>query len=101
QYCTSGLKMGEMLPEVESGVDVLATIVLLWLEIGSGLTKFHATEARNALIKITAIGMIVKPDKQPLPSSYGVAAVGSYSVVVRARGIVYSLFLVCSGPGSK
>jgi hypothetical protein len=36
---------------------------------------FHAKEARNALIIITESGTIVKPDKQPLPCSCGVAAV--------------------------
>jgi hypothetical protein len=36
---------------------------------------FQAKEASRILIKITARGMITKPDKQPLPSSYWAAAV--------------------------
>jgi hypothetical protein len=36
---------------------------------------FHANDPRIALINMTARGTIVKPDKQPLPSSCGVAAV--------------------------
>jgi hypothetical protein len=78
QYWISVLKMGEMLVEATTGGKSAAEGVV-----------FQAKEARIALINSTAIGTIVKPDKQPLPCSCGAAAVCKYTFVGRARGIRY------------
>ena len=54
---------------------------------------FNAREARAALMKMTASGTMVKPEKQPLPISYSGAAACRYFFVERARGIVIVSFL--------
>ena len=64
--------------------------------IGIGLI-FIANDASTELITITVRGMTVKPDKQPLPDSYGDAAVCRMVSVERARGISI-LFSGSQGP---
>ena len=81
QCWISILKMGEMLVEVTGG-----KFAFTGDRVGF---VFQAKEARSALINMTASGTIVKPDKQPLPSSCGVAAVCRYIFAGRARGMRY------------
>jgi hypothetical protein len=63
---------------------------------GAGLI-FIAKDASTELMTMTVNGMTVKPDKQPLPDSYGDAAVCRMVSVERARGISI-LFSGSQGP---
>jgi hypothetical protein len=68
QWRTSRVKMGERLDGMESGIESIAMV-------GSGFVFFNATVPSNTLIRITVRGTIMKPEKQPLPMSCGMAAV--------------------------
>jgi hypothetical protein len=58
---------------------------------------FMASDPSRELMMMTVNGMIVKPDKQPLPDSYGDTAVCRVVSVERARGISI-LFSGSQGP---
>lgn len=58
---------------------------------------FMANDASSELTNITVTGITVKPDKQPLPCSYGDTAVCRVVSVERARGISI-LFSGSQGP---
>jgi hypothetical protein len=58
---------------------------------------FMARDPNRELTMITVRGMTVKPDKQPLPGSYGDTAVCRVVSVERARGISI-LFSGSQGP---
>ena len=70
QYWISVLKMGEIFVETTGGNST--TDGDDGMEDG---LAFQAKDARKALTRITAIGTIIKSDKQPLPCSCGAAAV--------------------------
>src|SRR5690606_27299328 len=102
--------MGEMPEDVEVGSSSTARMfvitgsamgVLTGRGAGGRGSACQAKAARKALIRITVSGTRAKPDKQPLPSSYWVAAVCQSVCVVRARGIVRVSFLGLEDPGSK
>ena len=72
QCSTSGRKMGERLAVTRAGVifQVMETGVVCIASVPS-----------SALMRMTVRGMIVKPDKQPLPaSSWGAACVAGWNV---------------------
>ena len=60
--------MGERFEGMESGIEFTEPLV-------SGLAFLMASNPSKALIKITVSGTNIKPEKQPLPESCGMAAV--------------------------